>query len=256
MMKEYKGFDINLCLNGKVAVVTGAASGIGNATAKLMAKKGAKVVALDRNPEIEKIAGEIAEGTLGIAIDLTDYNQVENVFRMICEKMGGIDIVCNIAGLGSGTDAIEITPEEFLRVININLNAVFYVSQIAGRIMIQQGRGGRIINMSSQAGIVALQGHVAYSASKAGLMAVTRDLALEWGKYGITVNSVAPTVVMTPMAKDYWVGQRGAAHLAQIPAGRFAEMDEIAMAFVYLASDAAAMINGSNLVIDGGFTIN
>ena len=122
--------------------------------------------------------------------------------------------------------------------------------------MIRQGRGGRIINMSSQAGVVALYGHVAYSASKAGLMAVTRDLALEWGKYGITVNSVAPTVVMTPMAKDYWVGERAEAHLAQIPAGRFAEMDEVAMAFVYLASDAAAMINGSNLVIDGGFTIN
>ena len=122
--------------------------------------------------------------------------------------------------------------------------------------MIQQGRGGRIINMSSQAGIVALPGHIAYSASKAGVMAITRDLALEWGKYGITVNSVAPTVVMTPMSREYWSGERGASHLAQIPTGRFAEMDEVAMAYVYLASDAAAMINGANLVIDGGFTIN
>lgn len=189
-------------------------------------------------------------------MDLTDYAQVEKAFETIVEKMQGVDIVCNIAGLGSGTAACDITPEEFLRVINVNLNAVFYVSQIAGKIMIRQGRGGRIINMSSQAGVVALNGHVAYSASKAGLMAVTRDLALEWGQYGITVNSVAPTVVMTPMAKDYWVGERARAHLAQIPAGRFAEMDEVAMAFVYLASDAAAMINGSNLVIDGGFTIN
>ena len=121
--------------------------------------------------------------------------------------------------------------------------------------MIKAGRGGRIINMSSQAGVVALPGHIAYSASKGGLMAITRALALEWGKYGITVNSVAPTVVMTPMSRDYWVGERGAAHLAQIPAGRFAEMDEVAMVYVFLASDAAAMINGANIVIDGGFTI-
>lgn len=255
-MNQYKGFDENLRLDGKVAVVTGAASGIGNATAKLMAKKGARIVALDRNPEVIEIAKEIAADALGIAVDLTDYKQVEEVFCTIRQETGSIDIVCNIAGLGSGTPADEITPEEFLRVINVNLNAVFYVSQVAGKIMIEQGRGGRIINMSSQAGVVALYGHVAYSASKAGLMAVTRDMALEWGKYGITVNSVAPTVVMTPMAKDYWVGERGAAHLAQIPAGRFAEMDEIAMAFVYLASDAAAMVNGANLVVDGGFTIN
>lgn len=255
-MKPYKGFDENLRLDGKVAVITGAASGIGNATAKLMSKKGAKIVALDRNPEVVQIAKEIAPDALGIAVDLTDYEQVEKAFDAILKEMQGIDIVCNIAGLGSGTAACDISPEEYLRVINVNLNAVFYVCQIAGKIMIRQGRGGRIINMSSQAGVVALYGHVAYSASKAGLMAVTRDLALEWGKYGITVNSVAPTVVMTPMAKDYWVGERAEAHLAQIPAGRFAEMDEVAMAFVYLASDAAAMINGSNLVIDGGFTIN
>ena len=109
--------------------------------------------------------------------------------------------------------------------------------------------------MASQAGIVALFGHVAYSASKAGLLAVTRDLALEWGQYGITTNAISPTVVMTPMARDYWVGERGAAHLAQIPVGRFAEMDEVAMAACYLASDAATMINGANLVLDGGFTI-
>ena len=96
---------------------------------------------------------------------------------------------------------------------------------------------------------------MAYSASKAGLLAVTRDLALEWGKYGITCNAVSPTVVLTPMARDYWVGERGAAHLAQIPTGRFAEMDEIAAAVAFLASDAAQMINGHNLVVDGGFTI-
>ncbi len=170
-------------------------------------------------------------------------------------KFRSHDILCNIAGLGSGTAAAEISKEEFDKVLQVNLNAAFYMAQIVGRRMIAAGRGGRIINMASQAGIVALFGHVAYSASKAGLLAVTRDLALEWGQYGITTNAISPTVVMTPMARDYWVGERGAAHLAQIPVGRFAEMDEVAMAACYLASDAATMINGANLVLDGGFTI-
>lgn len=256
MKNEYKKFDENLSLDGKVAVITGGASGIGNATAKMFNRKGAKVVILDVNTAVKEVAKEIDADVVGIQVDLTDYSQVEKVFQTICEKMGGLDVVCNIAGLGSGTPAEDITTDEFLRVLNVNLNAVFFVSQVAGKIMIQQNRGGRIINMSSQAGVVALHGHVAYSASKAGVMAITRDLALEWGKYGITTNSVAPTVVMTPMAKDYWVGEKAEKHLELIPAGRFAEMDEVAMAFVYLASDAASMVNGANLVIDGGFTIN
>lgn len=255
-MNTYKGFDENLSLSGKNVVITGGASGIANATAKMMHRKGAKVVILDISPDVVEAAAGIGENVLGYQIDLTNYDAVETLFKAIAEEIGGIDVVCNIAGLGSGTPAENISKEEFLKVISVNMNAVFFVCQIAGKIMIQQGRGGRIINMSSQAGIVALPGHIAYSASKAGVMAITRDLALEWGKYGITVNSVAPTVVMTPMSREYWSGERGASHLAQIPTGRFAEMDEVAMAYVYLASDAAAMINGANLVIDGGFTIN
>jgi len=122
--------------------------------------------------------------------------------------------------------------------------------------MIERGEGGRIINIASDAGIVAIKDHVAYSASKAGLLAVTRSLALEWGKYGITCNAISPCVVMTPMSRAYWVGERAERHLEQIPVGRFAEMDEIAAAVAFLASDGAQMINGHNLSIDGGFTIN
>ena len=104
-------------------------------------------------------------------------------------------------------------------------------------------------------GIVAVRNHVAYSASKAGLLAVTRTLALEWGGYGITSNAISPTVVMTPMSREYWKGERAEKHIAEIPAGRFGEMDEIASAVAFLASDGAQMINGHNLVIDGGFTV-
>ena len=252
-MKEYKEFDENLSLEGKVAIITGGASGIGNASAKMLKRKGTDVVLFDLSESVEKVAEEM--GAMGIALDITRPEEIQEAVDKVMECKGKIDIHCNIAGLGSGTPAEDISIKEFDSVIRVNLCGAFYMSQIVGREMLKADNGGRIINMASQAGVVALPGHVAYSASKSGLLAVTRDLALEWGKYGITCNAISPTVVMTPMARDYWSGERGAAHLAQIPAGRFAEMDEIAMAVVYLASDAAAMVNGANLVVDGGFTI-
>ncbi len=253
-MNTYKGFSLDLSLEDKIAVVTGAASGIGNAIAQMMSAKGAKVVMLDLNAAVMEAAVKV-DNAVGFQLDICDYIKTQATVKKIVGEVGPIDILCNIAGLGSGVNAESVTKEEFDRVLMVNLNAAFYMAQLVGREMIAANRGGRIINMASQAGIVALHGHVAYSASKAGLLAVTRDLALEWGKYGITTNAISPTVVMTPMAKEYWSGKRGADHIAQIPAGRFAEMDEIAIAACYLASDAAAMVNGANLVIDGGFTI-
>lgn len=253
-MNVYGGFDKELRLDGKTAIVTGGASGIGNSTAKLLAEKGASVFLLDRDETVKEKAKEI-NGAHGITLDITKTEEVKEAVSYVIKESDRIDILCNIAGVGSGTMAEEISEEEYLNVINVNLNGSFFMAQAAGKEMIRAGNGGRIINMASQAGVVALPGHVAYSTSKAGVLAVTRSLAQEWGKYGITCNAISPTVVLTPMSRDYWSGERGAAHLAQIPTGRFAEMDEVAMAFVYLASDAAAMINGANLVIDGGFTI-
>ena len=144
--------------------------------------------------------------------------------------------------------------EEFMNVLNVNLKSAFMVAQCVGRTMLESGRGGRIINIASDAGVVALKDHIAYSASKAGLISVTRTLALEWGPYGITTNAVSPCVVMTPMSKAYWVGEKAEKHLAQIPVGRFLEMDEVAACIAFLASDGAQMINGQNIVIDGGYT--
>lgn len=121
--------------------------------------------------------------------------------------------------------------------------------------MIRAGKGGRIINLASQAGSVAIDGHVAYCASKFGIIGVTKTLALEWGRHGITVNSISPTVVLTELGRKAWEGPKGDAMKAQIPAGRFAEPEEIAAAAVFLASDAAAMINGADLLVDGGYTV-
>lgn len=120
--------------------------------------------------------------------------------------------------------------------------------------MIAQG-GGRIINLASQAGSVAIEGHVAYCASKFAVIGLTKTLALEWGRHGITVNSISPTVVMTDLGRKAWAGEKGEAMKALIPMGRFAEPEEVAAAAVFLASDAAGMINGADLLVDGGYTV-
>jgi len=255
-MSVYKEFSRDLSLSGKVAVVSGGTSGIGFATAKMLALKGAAVVIWGRNPNIRQMAREIGGDAYGVQVDITDTAQILSAVDDVIKMNGKIDILCNSAGIGSGKPAEDISEEEFMNVLNVNLKSAFMVAQSVGRTMIERGEGGRIINIASDAGIVAIKDHVAYSASKAGLLAVTRSLALEWGKYGITCNAISPCVVMTPMSRAYWVGERAERHLEQIPVGRFAEMDEIAAAVAFLASDSAQMINGHNLSIDGGFTIN
>lgn len=254
-MAEYKKFSYDLSLNGKTAIVTGGTSGIGYAAAKMLAYKGAKVVIFGRNPKIHEMAAEIDGEVCGIAVDITDTTQVQSAVDQVKERFGRIDILVNSAGIGSGVPAEDITEEEFMNVLNVNLKSVFMVAQAVGRHMIADGNGGRIINIASDASVVAIQNHIAYSASKAGLVSVTKSLALEWGKYGITANAVSPCVVMTPMSKAYWVGERAEKHLAEIPVGRFLELDEVPALVAYLASDAAQMVNGQNIVIDGGFTV-
>lgn len=254
-MSEYKKFSYDLRLDGKVAVVTGGTSGIGKSIAEVLAYRGADVVILGRNEKIEEIAAELGSRVKGKKLDITDREAARRVIREIAGEYGSIDILVNSAGIGSGVPAGEISEEEFRTVLDVNLESAFFLTQEAGRIMIRSGNGGRIINIASDAGISAVENHVAYSASKAGLLSVTRTLALEWGKYGITTNAISPTVVMTPMSKAYWVGERAEKRLAQMPVGRFGEMDEIAAAAAFLASDGAQMINGHNLVIDGGLSI-
>lgn len=249
-----KQFYDKLDLKEKVSIITGGASGIGLSTAQLFAHKGAKVIIIDLKENTQNIAKTLNCDALGIRADITDIKQILDCISIILNTFGKIDILCNIAGIGHSNSPENIEEEEWKNVINVNLSALFFISQKVGEVMIRQRSGGKIVNMASQAGIVAIQNHVAYSASKAGVIAITRALALDWGKYDINVNAISPTVVLTPMAIDYWIGERADSHLKQIPKGRFVYPEEVAYAVFYLASSASDMINGANLVMDGGFT--
>lgn len=248
-------FDFSL--SGKVALVTGAAQGIGRAIILLFAEKGADLALLDLKKEVEQVAKEVENfgcRALPIVADLTDFHHLPQVVSKVLEVFGTIDVLVNNAGISFLDDAENLPEEYWDKTLAVNLKAPFLLSQLVGREMIKR-RSGKIINIASQAGIVALDKHVAYCVSKAGLISMTKVLALEWGEFGVTVNAIAPTVVLTEMAEKAWAGEVGEAMKKKIPIGRFALPQEIAAAVLFLASDAANMITGETLVIDGGYTI-
>lgn len=242
-------------LAGKLAVVTGAASGIGAAIAEAFAAKGARVALLDMNREAAAFRAASLPGAAAFACNVTDATSVAASVADVQAAMGSIDILVNSAGIVDLAPAEDLGAVAWDRTIAVNLTGSFLMAQAVGRAMIAAGRGGRIVNLASQAGSVAIDGHVAYCASKFGIIGVTKTLALEWGRHGITVNSISPTVVLTDLGRKAWDGPKGEAMKAQIPTGRFAEPQEIAAAAVFLASAEAAMINGADLLVDGGYTV-
>ena len=239
---------------GKTAVVTGGASGIGAAIVAAFAAKGARVAVLDLNAGAAADAARRHSGAMAAACNVADPASVETAVAAVERDFGRIDILVNSAGIVDLAPAEAISLTAWQRTLDINLTGSFLVAQAVGRRMIASG-GGAIINLASQAGSVAIDGHVAYCASKFGVIGLTKTLALEWGRHGITVNSISPTVVLTELGKKAWEGPKGDAMKAQIPMGRFAEPEEIAAAAVFLASPGARMINGADLVVDGGFTV-
>ena len=249
-------FDYGFSLKGKVALVTGGAAGIGYEIAKSYLIKGAKVGLLDLNAVVHDAAKELSDlgEVISLQVDVTNRELLSKRVSELESKFGKIDILVNAAGIVILEDA-EILPETaWDKTIEVNLKSVFMLSQMVGTRMLQQ-KSGRIINIASQAGIVAIEKHVAYCVSKAGVISLSQVLALEWSPSNITVNSISPTVVLTELGKKAWAGEVGENLKKQIPARRFAVPEEIAAAAVYLASDEAAMITGTNLVVDGGFTI-
>ncbi|WP_457579930.1 SDR family oxidoreductase [Ensifer canadensis] len=248
--------DLNFPLTGKVALVTGGASGIGAAVASAFAAKGAKVAVLDINEDIARAKAEALGGDAKpFVCDVSDAASVHAAVAGVVATFGGIDIAVNSAGVAFLAPAEELSLDHWDKTIAINLKGSFLVTQAVGRAMIAAGKGGKIVNLASQAGTVAIEDHVAYCASKFGVIGMSKTFAAEWGKHGITVNTISPTIVLTELGKKAWSGEKGEAAKKRIPAGRFAYPEEIAAAAVFLSSAGADMINGADLLIDGGYTI-
>ncbi|WP_369311511.1 SDR family oxidoreductase [Providencia rettgeri] len=252
-MKTFNGYNTEFSLDGKVALITGGAAGIGLAIAHLYIEKGAKVALVDKSDKVIDIANNM-KNTIGIQCDITKSGPVSHMIEQVVEHFGALDIVVNSAGIVALAPAENLSEQDWDLTMNVNLKGTFLVCQAAGNVMIKQGKG-KIINMASQAGVIALDQHVAYCASKAAIIGLTQVLALEWSPKGIQTNAISPTIVLTELGKKAWEGPKGDEMKGKIPARRFAEPSEIAACALFLASDAADMITGHNLVIDGGYSI-
>ncbi len=250
-MMKYQGFDEAFSLTGKVAIVTGASRGLGRAIAEMYARKGAKVMLTSTTDRCEQAAAGLrGQGYPAQAViaDLRNRKDVERIVDETVRRFGRVDILVNNAGIGHSDYAEEITDELWDDLLAVNLTGPFLLCRAAGRQMIRQKQGGRIINVASMAAVMIPDKHAAYCASKAGLVCLTRSLAYEWADFGITANAISSTIIMTDMGQDEW----DESALERIPLNRFLEPDEVAAAAVYLASDAAAMVTGLNLQINGG----
>jgi NAD(P)-dependent dehydrogenase (short-subunit alcohol dehydrogenase family) len=240
--------------SNKTVLVTGAANGIGLAIAELFAERGASLALVDKSAQVTEVAKTLGARARGYEVDITNEADVARAIASIVTDFGRIDVLINNAGIGGTAPAELGSVTDWRRIIDVNLSGQYVVAREVGRRMLEGG-GGRVVMMASQAAIIGLDGHAAYSASKAGVLGMMRCMALEWGARRVTVNAISPTIVATEMAATHWAGEKGERARAEIPVGRFATPREVAYAALYLASDAAAMINGANLVIDGGFTI-
>lgn len=234
--------------DGRVALVTGGGSGIGSEVAGTLAADGTHVIVADLDGDRAADVASALPSASPLALDVTD----EQAVRAALGGLERLDVVVASAGVALLDRADRLSLEQFRTTLEVNVTGVFTVAQAAYPLLAR--RGGRVVALASQAAHVGLERHVAYCASKSALLGMARVLAAEWGRDGITVNTVSPTVVLTELGRAAWDNPEGEAHKAQIPAGRFAEPAEVAAAVAYLCSDAAAMVNGTDLRVDGGFT--
>jgi NAD(P)-dependent dehydrogenase (short-subunit alcohol dehydrogenase family) len=246
-------------LDNRSAIVTGAGRGIGKAVALGLARAGADVGLVARSrDELELVAEEIrslGRRTKVISADLTQIRDLPSIVTEIVEDFGQVDILVNNAGTNIPEEALEVNEENWNRIMDINLKAAFFMAQAVGKVMIEQGRGGRIINISSQTGSVALIKRSAYCASKAGLNLITKVLALEWARYGILVNAVAPTFIETEMSKGYLADPEFRRYaLSKNLLKRFGTPEDVVGAVIYLSVPASSLVTGHVLMVDAGWT--
>jgi 2-deoxy-D-gluconate 3-dehydrogenase len=245
-------------LEGKIALITGASKGIGRAIALAMADVGADIIATARTEEeLIELCEEIRKkGRRAeyIVADLRSTEEAKAMAQRALEIFGRVDILVNNAGVSYPQPALETTEDRWDETFQINLKSLFFLTQVIAKAMVKQG-GGKIVNISSQAGLVGLEDHAAYCATKGGLILLTKVLAIEWGKYKINVNAVAPTIIMTPMAERAWADPKKREEaLKKIPIGRFGKPEDVVGAVIFLASPYADLITGAVLPIDGGYT--
>ena len=240
---------------GKAALVTGGAAGIGAAISHALAARGARVAVVDLSPDADRTAEALPNGGHhGHVLDITRPGHAEDAVARAVAAFGRLDILVNNAGVVRLDAAEALSDEDWDLTMAINLRAPFLMARAAFPALRDSG-AGRIVNLASQAAVVALDRHVAYCASKAGILGMTQVLALEWACHGITVNAISPTVVETELGRRAWAGEVGDAMRRRIPVGRFAQPEEIARAALFLAGGGSGMITGANLVVDGGYTI-
>jgi NAD(P)-dependent dehydrogenase (short-subunit alcohol dehydrogenase family) len=247
-------------LNGKIALVTGASGGLGRHFAGVLAQAGAQVCATARR--MDKVTETVAEieaaggNAFGMEMDVTDSDSVIAAFSLIEEQAGPVTVVVNNAGVASGGLALDLDQDDWDRVMDTNLKGAWTVAQTAAQRMVEGKAGGVIVNIASVLGLRVSQGVVPYAVSKAGLIQMTKALALEWARFGIRVNALAPGYVETDLTKDYLASNAGQALLKRIPQRRPAEMAELDGPLLLLASDASSYMTGSVIAVDGGHLVS
>ena len=245
-------------LGGKRALVTGATKGIGFETAKVLADAGADIAAVGRDAgglaDVAAAVQAAGRRCVTITADMATVDGPVSAARQALAAFGGIDILVNNAGIALLDPLADASAADWDMTMAVNLRAPFLLAQALAPQMIAR-RSGKIINVSSQAGVVGLEGHAAYCASKGGLNMLTKVMTVEWAKHNIQINSVCPTVILTPMGEEVWgKPEKGGPMLAKIPAGRFGRPRDVADMILYLASSASDLVCGQDMLIDGGYT--
>jgi len=253
-MQHYYATD----LTGHVALITGAARGIGRACALALAEAGADIVLGLRDirsdgglpDEIKSLGRKV----LSLQMDVSQINEIKAAFEILEKEFGKLDILVNNAGIGPPNPVEDVTEEDFDYTVSVNLKGTFFVSQYAGKLMKKQ-KYGRIVNLSSQAGFIALPTESVYCMTKAAIAHLTKSFAVEWGKYNINVNAVAPTFIKTPGTEQWLLDEEFRKEvLSKIVLGRVGIPKDVASAVLFLASPASSLITGTTLMIDGGWT--